>query len=137
MDEEKSNDFLERAIKALKSIDPAIALKVLEEIQETQREDSNIVLVGTDAKRTITIIHVDRDALNGEDGPVLFPTSDSRFVLAAVSRNMLEDQVLKAAEMDDENLGDLYWDGFMSDLMQQIVNEHEKNPQTIKLEGEL
>lgn len=130
-------EILLKVITELRKIHPDLAQKILEELQETQREDSNIVLVGTDTKRSITIIHVDAAALNGEDGPVIFPTSDERFVLAAISRDFLEREVRKAESMEDERMADLYWDGLMGDLMAQISEQAQDNPQVIPDGGDL
>lgn len=135
-DVDGGDDFFPRLIKGLNGVDPELRQRVLEEMLETQREGSNIILVGTDAKRTVTIMHVDKAALNGADGPVLFPTADERFVLAAVSTEMLEKEINVAESMADENLGDMYWDGFMSDLMDRITKEAEENPQVLRYGGE-
>ena len=127
---DKGLSILQDAFEKLKESDPALAKHLMEELRETVADGSNVVLVGTDGDVSITIVHTSREALDGKDGPVIFPTAEKFKILAAVSREMLEEEVAKAEEMD-ENLADVYWDGFMNDLMNKVREMYMKNPRVI------
>lgn len=123
--------ILREAVEKIGENDPELALHLMEELRETLVEDSNVVLVGTDGDVSITIVHTSRDALNGSDGPVIFPSTTKNKILAAVSIDFLEAEVKKAEEIGDEKLADLYWDGFMNELMDKVRELYKKNPRVI------
>jgi hypothetical protein len=58
---------LASAIKALKDQNPQVAANVVDEMLEATREGNNIVLVGTDGGKTVTIMHVDKSHMNYQD----------------------------------------------------------------------
>jgi DNA-binding protein YbaB len=99
---------LTSAIKALKEQNPQVAANVVDEMLEATREGNNIVLVGTDGGKTVTIMHVDKSLINNQDGPVLFPTADPNRALAAVSSQMLERELAIADGMENESMSDMY-----------------------------
>jgi hypothetical protein len=122
---------LTSAIKALKEQNPQVAANVVDEMLEATREGNNIVLVGTDGGKTVTIMHVDKSLINNQDGPVLFPTADPNRALAAVSSQMLERELVTADSMETEEMSDMYWDGLMQDLINQVLDLHKINPEVI------
>lgn len=122
---------LTSAIKTLKEQNPQVAANVVDEMLEATREGNNIVLVGTDGGKTVTIMHVDQSLINGGDGPVLFPTADPNRALAAVSSQMLERELSISDGMETESMSDMYWDGLMQDLINQVLDMHRENPEVI------
>jgi hypothetical protein len=122
---------LASAIKALKDQNPQVAANVVDEMLEATREGNNIVLVGTDGGKTVTIMHVDKSLISNQDGPVLFPTADPNRALAAVSSQMLERELATADGMENESMSDMYWDGLMQDLINQVLDLHKINPEVI------
>ena len=128
---EEGLSMLRDAVGKLKESNPELAGHLMDELKETITEGSNVVLVGTDGDVSITIVHTPREALNGEDGPVIFPSVTRNKILAAVSREMLDQEVKKAESLEDGSLGDVYWDGFMNDLMNQVRELYKKNPRVI------
>lgn len=127
---EEGISILQEAVSKLKDSNPELARHLMDELRETLAEGSNVVLVGTDGDVSITIVHTSREALNGKDGPVVFPSISKNKILAAVSRELLDDEVKKAEELE-EDLADIYWDGFMNDLMNQVREMYKKNPRVI------
>ena len=122
---------LASAIKALKDQNPQVAANVVDEMLEATREGNNIVLVGTDGGKTVTIMHVDKSHMNYQDWPVLFPTADPNWALASVSSQMLERELATADGMENESMSDMYWDGLMQDLINQVLDLHKINPEVI------
>lgn len=123
--------LLREAVEKIGEKDPELAIHLMEELRETLAEGSNVVLVGTDGDVSITIVHTSREALNGSDGPVIFPSTNKNKILAAISREILDIEVKKAEEIGDEKLADLYWDGFMNDLMDKVREMYKKDPRII------
>lgn len=121
---------LTNKLMAISEFDPELAKHVVSELRSTQDPSSHIVLVGTDGDFAVTIIHVDRATLGGEDGPVLFPTADGKTIFAAVSRELLEEKVQICEELP-ENLGDHEWEDFMEQMMAKVTQLHRENPKTI------
>ena len=122
---------LTSAIKALRDQNPQVAANIVDEMLDATREGNNIVLVGTDGGKTVTIMHVDQSLINGGDGPVLFPTADPNRALAAVSSQLLERELSIADGMETESMSDMYWDGLMQDLINQVLDMHRENPEVI------
>lgn len=130
LESDKGLSILKDAFEKLEETDPELAHDLMEELRETLADGSNVVLVGTDGDVSITIVHTPREALNGSDGPVIFPSAGKNKILAAVSRELLDTEVKKAEELE-ENLADVYWDGFMNDLMNQVREMYKKDPRVI------
>lgn len=125
-------EMVRKALDEMGKIDPDIKKRVIDELLETARPGSNVLLVGTEGASTVTILHVDKSLIGGEDGPVLLPTADNKTILAAVSREFLQREVTEAESLGgEENMSDMYWDGVMQELIQKVLIMHEEDPQTI------
>lgn len=124
---------LSRALEELYSINQELGIRMKEELDAAARGEENILLVGTNGDFTVTILHVDPEFINHSREIVLLPTSSSVSILAAVSRDFIEDQVrlCEAMEQDGEGkIADELWDMLMGDLMEEAVAAHLKNPRT-------
>lgn len=127
------NNQLSKALEELYSINQELGIRMKEELEAAARGEENILLVGTNGDFTVTILHVDPEFVNNSRELMLLPTSSSVSILAAVSREFIEDQVnlCEAMEADGEGeLADDLWDKFMGDLMEEAVAAHLKNPRT-------
>lgn len=121
------------AMEKLHDINPELSFRVKEELEAAARGEENILLVGTDGEFSVTILHLDKDVLGDKEEIVLFPTSSSVSILAAISRETIEAKVrmCEAMEWDgDGAIADQMWDDYMGELMTKVVEKHRKNPQT-------
>lgn len=128
-----SFEVLMNAMEQLYKENPELSIRVKEELEAAARGEENILLVGTDGEFSVTILHLDQDILGADEEVVLFPTSSSISILAAVSRQTVEAKVhmCEAMEWDgDGALADEMWDSFMSHLMERAVELHRENPKT-------
>lgn len=126
------NAFIELTNKlmTISKLDPELAKHVISELSSTQDPSLHIVLVGTDGDFAVTIIHVDRAALGGEDGPVLFPTADGKTIFAAVSRELI-DEKFQICENLPKELADHEWEDIMEQMMAKVIQLHRENPKII------
>jgi hypothetical protein len=132
-DKPEGFEMLEDALVQLHSNNPELALRIKEELNAAARGEENILLVGTDGEFSVTILHLDPELVNWENEIVLFPTSSSVSILAAVSRDYLEEKIRACESMEQEEGGapaDNMWDNFMSELMHAAVEKHRANPRT-------
>lgn len=127
-------EVLMDAMEKLHLENPELSVRVKEELDAAARGEENILLVGTDGEFSVTILHLDSEVIGTADEEmVLFPTSSSVSILAAVSRNSVESKVrmCEAMEWDgDGALADQMWDDYMGDLMVKAVEMHRANPKT-------
>ena len=126
-------EVLQDALVKLQSDNPELALRIREELNAAARGEENILLVGTDGEFSVTILHLEPELVNWKNEIVLFPTSSSVSILAAISRDYLEEKIRACESMDDDGDGaaaDQMWDDFMSDLMHAAVEKHRADPRT-------
>ena len=120
----EANEMLSRALEELYEINQELGIRMKEELDAAARGEENILLVGTNGDYTVTILHVDPEFVDGARDVVLLPTSSSVSILAAVSREYIEEKIrmCEAMEMDGEGvMADQMWDDFMGDLMERAV----------------
>lgn len=129
----EGNEMLSQALEELYEQNQEVAIRMKEELDAAARGEENILLVGTDGDFTVTILHVDPEFLDGKREIILLPTSSSVSILAAVSRDFIEEKIrmCEAMEQDgDGALADQLWDDFMGELMASALEQHKKNPRT-------
>ena len=78
---------------AAADISPEIRNAVRDAIQETEAEQHSVMFIATDGDLAIKAIHVPKSAIMGADGPVLFAGADGHTVIAAWSKEFIEEQL--------------------------------------------
>lgn len=124
---------LAKALEELYSINADLGKRMKEELDAAAKGEEQILLVGTNGEFTITILHVDPEFIDRSRDVVLLPTSSSVSILAAVSREYVEDKIRMCEAMEgdgDGALADEMWDSFMGDLMERAVELHRESPCT-------
>jgi len=106
---------LGRSMSRLISHDPLVAANLQEEIDNASNNpDDNVLIVGTDGDYTITIIIVPESTIGNSIGPVIMPSSDSRKILAAVSKEATQRRADQCLAMVDPILAQQKWEGMVS-----------------------
>ena len=109
----ESFKVLQDALAKLQEMNPELSKVIKEELDAAARGEENILLVGTDGDFSVTILHLTEDVIGSSEEMVLFPTSSSISILAAVSRESLERKVRMCEAMDEDGdgaLADQMWD---------------------------
>ena len=79
------------------------------ELTQALRGSENILVVGTEGERTITIVIAPR-AVVGSRGPALIPTTDKIRVVSMVSKEFVEKCALTCQNMEDQDEAQEKWD---------------------------
>lgn len=122
----EDSDSLEEIMR-LERVDEEIIETVMSELEETDEEYHNVLFVSTDGGRTVKGIHVPAAAIDGKDGPVLFPAANNRVVIAAFSREYIQKNSDRIGELDPEMREDV-WAEFINDMHDLVTLELYANP---------
>lgn len=120
------------ALEELRSINPELAEKLVDELQiAASGVESNILLVGTDGEYTVTILHVDPAVIGDNEDLVIFPSAYEFGIVAAISREVLEERVSQCEALDGQGeagLAERLWEEFMDELMHDSIAKYKENP---------
>lgn len=120
------------ALEELRSINPELAEKLVDELQiAASGVESNILLVGTDGEYTVTILHVDPAVIGDNEDLVIFPSAYEFGIVAAISREILEERVSQCEALDERGetgLAERLWEEFMDELMHDSIAKYKENP---------
>ena len=83
-------------------ISPELAKNMQAELTQALRGSENILVVGTEGERTITIVIAPR-AVVGSKGPALIPTADKGRIVSMVSKEFVEKCALTCQNMEDQD----------------------------------
>lgn len=119
------------AALAASGINEDVAAAMLEELEETEQKEHNVIFVATDGAYAIKAIHVPESSINNVNGPVLFPSSNPNVILAAFSKEYIQEQI-DYIERLSPGLRDESWVEFLELLNDKITLECESNPPTWK-----
>jgi hypothetical protein len=119
------------AALAASGINDEVAAAMLEELEETEQREHNVMFVSTDGHYAVKAIHVPESSINNVNGPVLFPSSNPNVILAAFSKEYIQEQV-DYIEQLTPGLQDEAWVEFLECLNDKITLECESHPPTWK-----
>lgn len=116
---------------AASGLNDDVTAAMLQELEETELQQHNVMFVATDGHYAIKAIHVPESAINNVNGPVLFPSSNPNVILAAFSKEYIQDQTEYIGGLTP-GLQDEAWVGFLELLNEKITIECEFNPPSWK-----
>jgi hypothetical protein len=119
------------AALAASGISDDVAAAMLEELEETEQKEHNVMFVSTDGHYAVKAIHVPESSIGNVNGPVLFPCSNPNVILAAFSKEYIQEQI-NYIENLDAGLRDDAWVEFLELLNDKITLECEAHPPTWK-----
>ena len=108
-------------------IDDSVSAAMLEGLEETDEPVHNVMFISTDGHYAIKAIHVPASAIDGVDGPVLFPTSNPKTIIAAFSKEHIQNKMQLIEELEP-GLRDDAWIEFLELLTEKVTLECESNP---------
>ena len=106
-----------------------LATCMFEELQETKEDRHNVIFIASDGELSIKAIHVPESALDGTEGPVLFPTSRPMSIIAAFSRETIQ-LAIDVIENMEPGLAEECWMQLLQSMTEAITLEYETNPPT-------
>ena len=110
-------------------IDTDIAHEVITRLDENMIEN-NIVFIFTENDYVVTAVHAPREALNGEDGPVLIRGAGEKSIIAAFSREL----IIQKLNIVDESppglplLADSVWVEELEKMAEAVKIQMKVNP---------
>ncbi len=110
-------------------LDKDLAAVMFEDLQETTEGRHNVIFVASNGTLSIKAIHVPQSALEGKIGPVLFPTANPQSIIAAFSRELIQQAVDVIDELQP-GLADNAWAELLESMTDAITLEYEANPPT-------
>jgi len=113
-------------------IDDGVSDALIENMQETFKdvendEFQNTIFIATTGRVAIRAIHVPRAALNGDNGPILFPTSNPKSITAAFSTESLR-VVVDFLDTLEPGPRKYAWEFAMEKMTELIDSMYETNP---------
>ena len=128
---EQQNE-LHEALSELSKTNPNLAAAMKDDLKSVDEESNNILMVGTNGDVAVTIIHVPRSAIYNKRGPILLPTTDKHRVVAAVSREAIEEWMERPENQAiDPLIMDSKWEMFLQGLFEEAVAMNEKTPHPV------
>jgi hypothetical protein len=105
---EQSQELMDE-LNEFEGVSPELTKNMQAELTQALRGSENILVVGTEGERTITIIIAPR-AVIGSRGPELIPTTDKIRVVSMVSKEFVEKCALTCQNMEDQDEAQEKWD---------------------------
>jgi hypothetical protein len=96
-------------LNEFEGVSPELTKNMQAELTQALRGSENILVVGTEGERTITIVIAPR-AVVGSRGPELIPTTDKIRVVSMVSKEFVEKCALRCQNMEDQDEAQEKWD---------------------------
>lgn len=96
-------------LNEFEGVSPELTKNMQAELTQALRGSENILVVGTEGERTITIVIAPR-AVVGSSGPALIPTTDKIRVVSMVSKEFVEECALACQNMEDQDEAQEKWD---------------------------
>ena len=114
---------------AAADISPEIRDAVRDAIQETEAEQHSVMFIATDGELAIKAIHVPKSAIMGKRGPVLFAGSDGHTIIAAWSKEFIEEQ-LEIIDTKIPSFQEKAWHLLLQWMTEETTLEYHNNPPT-------
>jgi hypothetical protein len=105
---EQSKELMDE-LNEFEGISPELTKNMQAELTQALRGSENILVVGTEGERTITIVIAPR-AVVGSKGPALIPSADKIRVVSMVSKEFVEKCALTCQNMEDQDEAQEKWD---------------------------
>ena len=96
-------------LNEFEGVSPELTKNMQAELTQALRGSENILVVGTEGERTITIVIAPR-AVVGRSGPALIPSADKIRVVSMVSKEFVEECALRCQNMEDQDEAQEKWD---------------------------
>jgi len=113
-------------------IDEGVSDAIIENMQEAFRDAENddlqnTIFIATAGRVAIRAIHVPRAALNGTNGPVLFPTANPKSIIAAFSTESLR-VVIDFLDTLEPGPRKHAWEFAMEKMVEMVDSMYEASP---------
>ena len=124
-DERQLRDFIATLPPAVLAAMAGVLNVLVQEVIGTIHKEHDVLFCGSNGQNVVKCLHYDRSVLNGEDGPVIFPSSNTLVLLAAYSNEYIERKVAEYRNLfSDPELMEAEWQLFLNSLAEDIAARH-------------
>ena len=124
-DERQLRDFIATLPPAVLAAMAGVLNVLVQEVIGTIHKEHDVLFCGSNGQNVVKCLHYDRSVLNGEDGPVIFPSSNPLVLLAAYSNEYIERKVAEYRNLfSDPELMEAEWQLFLNSLAEDIAARH-------------
>ena len=123
--EEQLREFISHLPKEALAARSAVLNGLVKEVLGTIHKEQDVLFCGSNGQNVVKCLHYDRSVLNGEDGPVIFPSANPLVLLAAYSNEYIERKVAEYRNLfNDPELIEAEWQLFLNTLAEDIAAAH-------------
>lgn len=108
-------------LNGLEGISDILQKNMQSELNAALHGPENILIVGTEGTRTVTIITAPQSTLKGK-GPVLLPTSDKNRIVAMVSEEFIQKKAAICSNMEDEAGAQEKWESLLEYFFETVLD---------------
>jgi len=116
----EQSEELMKELSDLGEITPELSRNMQAELNQALRDSENILVVGTEGERTVTIVTAPREIV-GKRGPVLIPTADKGRVVSMVAKEFVEKCALVCQEMEDQDGAQEKWEQLLEFFFEKTI----------------
>ena len=123
--EEQLKKFIETLPPAVLTAMAGVLNVLVKEVIGTIHKEHDVLFCGSNGQNVVKCLHYDRSVLDGEDGPVIFPSANPLVLLAAYSNEYIERKVDEYRNLfSDPELMEAEWQLFLNSLAEEIALQH-------------
>jgi hypothetical protein len=123
-DFEESEELLNE-LNGFKDLSPELAKNMRRELAQVMENPENVLIVGTDGDKTITIVTAPEEVVGGH-GPVLIPTLDKNRILSMVSSEFITEMAENCRDMEDQDGAQDFWSLLLENFFEKTLELSER-----------
>jgi hypothetical protein len=128
----EEGEELMNELNGFEGVTPELARDMQAELSSALSAPENVLVVGTEGTKTITIITAPR-AVIGNKGPVLVPTADKNRILSMVSKEFVEKCALFCQEMEDQDGAQDKWEKLLETFFEKTIELAEAGGEILEI----
>ena len=123
--EEELLEFIAKLPKEAVAAMSAVLHTLVKEVLGTIHNEHDVLFCGSNGQNVVKCLHYDRSVLGGEDGPIIFPSSNPMVLLGAYSNEYIERKVDEHRNIFSEpEMLESEWQLFLNSLAEDIAAAH-------------
>jgi len=116
----EAGEELLNELNKFEGVSEELSRNMHEEIYQAMHGPENILIVGTEGSKTITIITAPRSVVGGK-GPKLLPTADKNRIVAMVSAEFIEKRATVCRDMEDQDGAQEMWEQLLENFFEKTI----------------
>jgi hypothetical protein len=134
----EESEALLNELNGMEGISSELAKNMQKEMNQVLDNQENILIVGTEGTKTVTIITAPQDVVlkpNGKPtrGPVLIPTLDKNRVVSMVSAEFVEKAARFCGDMEDQDGAQEKWEELLEHFFEKTLDLAEAGGEVLEI----